>query len=114
MENKINAELDAECAKRMGWEKYNSYYCIPSSEGNDDMGGYEKRCRIKDYSPTTKIEQALEFALKLNCDVRIDNAPIRGIRLTTWMNIGTVSITYHQSLPDCARKIVETLLEVEG
>ena len=72
-----------------------------------------QRILIKDFSPSTNIEQALMVLMEWNKQhnylMRIDfNIGISGA-----ITVGKHDLT-GKTLPDCALKIMETLMEVEG
>lgn len=63
-----------------------------------------------DFSPSTKIEQALTVAFKLDFNVTF-------IKSGAFPNIKEGKVLFLNrldSLPDCARKIMEVIKEVEG
>ncbi len=104
---KTTQELNAWCAKQTGLEL---------------MGGVEPFYTRKDkfvmwaknYSPATKIEQAIEFAFKMGYDIafkrdgkgydmreKADDRPM-------------LTLMGRSAFPDCAHQIVSTLKEVEN
>lgn len=110
---KTDAELNARCAEIMGW------ILVPSSGSNGDY--YAKAeleskpiVFVENYSPVTKIKQALEFAIKMRVSVMFEPlAEGEGFGLEIYIPNSKV-YSYGLTLSDCARKIVETVLEVEG
>lgn len=110
MTPKTNAERNARCAAIMGWVEYPKWWKVVKYEWKDgrNIKDVTYVIPIKDYSPSTKIEQALEVAFKSSLPVLLDPSPT-GISV----EIGEFICGSFGSLPDCARKIVETVLEVE-
>lgn len=131
---KTDVEINARCAVLMGWE----YRCAGNiPEHFDPTAGYwndegtEGRdyvfiSRREDYSPATKIEQALELLDKWNENDEKDWGAFHiGLRYDAEMREWFVQSqqddfgdylkeTKTTSLKDLPRKIVETVLEVEG
>jgi hypothetical protein len=115
MTPKTTAEINARCAEIEGYEwrdEYRNVGCIFAP------GYYDEGVLIENYSPTTKIEQALRFgkeAVSKGIVRRISVEIIPSYYLQIWDKKGEL---VYQAFPKdeetCARKIVETALEVEG
>lgn len=114
MKPKTDTAKNARCAELMGYTKTPVVEFSTNTRNwmtcERDEAGFLKEIPVKDYSPVTKIEQAMDFAFK------------QGVYLTFYPQTdGSIQLSVDggksmrcESLSDCARKIVETILEVEN
>lgn len=123
--NPTDAERNARCAEVMGWSKKSfPSQSKPGVEGQpliaipyedaylDKKGAFV--IYAKDHSPITKIDQALELAIRMRVSVMFEPvAEGEGFGLEMYIPNSKI-YSYGLTLPDCARKIVKTVLEVEG
>lgn len=113
--NPTDAELIARSAEIMGYKSNGGDRLLWIKEGH--LATVGNTIKKADYSPVSKIEQAIDMGLEFGLVITIYRPKSKG-KAPYWLKLiyggEIVSMGGCDSQSDCARAIVKTVCEVEG